>query len=208
MTEAPSTIQPTAESETQSTTQMFTIEEFVRLYDTEGPFEIIDGERIPMSPSVFGPNEVAKILFLALSAYEQTTRLGEAFFETAFVLPGELSSNWVKGSRTPDLMFIRAERLAQYRATTLDFRERPLMLVPDLVVEIISPTDKFADVNRKVIKYRQDGVRLIWLVDPQAKTVMVYMADSNQQTLLSGEILLTGSDVMPGFEVVIATLFV
>jgi Uma2 family endonuclease len=43
-----------------------TLEEFVRLYDAEGPFEIVNGERVMMSPVVIGHNEVAKRIFAPL----------------------------------------------------------------------------------------------------------------------------------------------
>jgi hypothetical protein len=119
----------------------------MRRYDAEGPFEIINGEVIPVSPSVFGSGHVAAWLHdqivLYLAAHPDGGQaIGSVFSEMPFVLPDTPSSAWVTGSRVPDLMFIRAGRLADYKAAVSDWRLKPLALVPDLVVEVISPTDR------------------------------------------------------------------
>src|SRR5262249_33992178 len=124
------------------------IEEFIRLYDEQGPFEYVNGEFIPVSPTNSGHNILAKKIMNLLDGYTASRNLGEAFMEAPFVL--EDKPNWVKGSRVPDVMFFRAERLKAFKANTPDWREKPFLLVPDLVVEIISPTDRYSDVADKI----------------------------------------------------------
>jgi Uma2 family endonuclease len=181
-----------------------TLEEFVRLYDQEGPFELIDGKRIPVSPTVSGHQELAKQFFLALLPYEQVHKLGEVFFEASFVLTQ--STSWVKGSRLPDVMFVSKERLVAFRALP-DAKHKPYILVPNLVVEIISPTDNRDAVMRKIDLYLQDGVQIVWLVDMERKTVTVYSAGSSQPTILTVSDMLDGGTVLPGFGLTVSTLF-
>src|SRR5258708_19321457 len=130
-----------------------TLEEFTRQLN-QAPFEWINGERITLSPSVAGPNYIAKIIFRALLPFEERG-IGEVFTEAVFVLAEK--SNWVKGSRVPDVMFFNAARLATYRREHPDWRNQPYVLVPDFVVEVVSPTDIYSEVNAKVDAYLADG---------------------------------------------------
>ncbi len=188
-------------------TRVMTIEEFAQRYDEEGPFEIIDGEIIEMSPSVFGPSEIADTLMTALKLYAIPRKLGNAYMEIPFILPDTYSPQWVKGSRVPDVMYFRAEKLAAYKSDTKGYRTLPLMMIPDLVVEVVSPTDNYTEISKKITRYLSDGIKIVWVVDPQTKTVSVHLLGSKQQTNLSGEDKLTGGDVIPGFEITVASIF-
>src|SRR5512145_1931942 len=107
-----------------------TLTEFVRLYEQDGPFEIVDGERVILSPTVQGHNNVASNLLWALMSYVNPHNLGKLYIEAPFVLVYE--TNWVAGSRVPDLMFVTGERLEAYRDADPDWESKPLVLVPDL----------------------------------------------------------------------------
>lgn len=183
---------------------VMTLDEFMRRYDQEGPFEILDGEIVPKMPSVSGHTEIIKWFFVALLPYEQRG-IGEVFTEATFVLSD--IPDWVKGSRIPDVMFVSAAKMAAYRLQTPDYRSKPYILIPDLVVEVVSPTDNYTDINKRVARYLSDGVRLVWVVDPQLQTIVVHVAGSNQQTTLTGEMLLTGGDVLPDFSVMVREIF-
>jgi Uma2 family endonuclease len=182
------------------------LDEFMRRYD-ETPIEIINGEILPMSPQSTRSARIAGRLFLRLSEYVLNNSLGEAFIEAPFALIQTGDSDWVKGSRTPDVMFIRSERLKQLSEQNPDWEDNPMTIPPDLAVEVISPTDRFTNVNQKIAKYLEDGVQLIWVVDPQAKTVTVYRAGSSQQVLLTRDDTLTGDTIVPDFEIALADLF-
>lgn len=183
------------------------VADFVRLYDAEGPFELIDGERVPLSPNVFGPVYYANRIARLLDDFSISRSLGQAFVEATFILADADYPNGVKGSRVPDVSFYRAERLNAYIAAQPDWGARPLALIPDLAVEVVSPTDAYADVLRKVRLYRQDGVPLIWVVEPGAKLVTVHAAASEQQTTLAGDQRLTVGDILPGFDISVAQIF-
>lgn len=186
---------------------VISIEDFMRLYSDEGPFEWIDGERVPVNPQITRSGRIAFRLARKLADYVDANDLGEVFTETPFILPTERKSRWVKGSRVPDVMFASAARLVSLAEEYPDWEDMPLPLVPDLVVEVISPTDKFSDVSKKIGRYLLDGVRLIWLIDPEQQIVIIYEQGSNQQTMLGVDRVLAGGEVIPGFKMSIASLF-
>lgn len=180
-----------------------TLEDFVRLYDEEGPFELIHGLRIPLMPPVIIHGLTARALFLALYNYCVAKALGEVVFELPFVLV--YGSNWVKGARIPDVMFFAASRWEQYIRETEDWQLKPYILVPDLAVEVLSPNDSFSETQEKVTAYLRDGVKLIWVVDPIRKRVTVYQGD--RFTTLTEADTLNGGEVVEGFELELKTLF-
>jgi len=184
-------------------TKTLTIEEFVRKYD-EAPFEIINGRLIPVHPPLYGHSKAIKRIYDAILFYNQEHYYGEVFTETTFII--EYQTDWVAGSRVPDVLFVRKERLKAYEAETENSDLKPLALVPDLVVEVVSKNDTYSDVNEKIDAYLDDGVELIWVVDPQRKRVAVY--EGNDQPVMLGEgDSLSGGDVVPGFELKVSEVF-
>jgi Uma2 family endonuclease len=91
------------------------LDEFIRLYDTEGPFELVNGERIPKIPNVAGHGLCAEMLRHSIHAYVAHNKLGQVMVNQVFVL--SYTSNWVAGSRIPDVMYYTADRLEGYKAT-------------------------------------------------------------------------------------------
>jgi len=186
------------------------LEDYNRLYDQEGPFEIIHGERIPKMPQVAGHGEVIDIVRDGINGHSVGKKLGRAFSEQTFVL--SYSPGWVTGSRIPDVMYYTAERLEAYKAANPDWKKKPYILVPDLVVEVISPTDDLSELSDKVDLYLTDGVRLVWVMDFNKENVSIHTLISTQpftkqQTTLKIGDTLTGGEIIPGFEIPVATLF-
>jgi Uma2 family endonuclease len=168
-------------------------------------FELIHGQRVPKMPPVAGHNESLDTLYMRLRSHTDAHDLGLTRSETTFVLPDEYDEHWVTGSRTPDVMFIAKARIEAYRAAHSDWRDKPYLIVPDFVAEITSPNDSFSDVDAKVDAYLADGVRLIWIIDPQRRKAFVYTRDDDPQRLVgTGE--LSGDDVIPGFKIQLVVL--
>lgn len=172
--------------------------EFIRLYDQEGPFELIDGEMRQLMPNVAGHGAILKLLYDLLIGYEKSAGI-IVQRELPYVL--SYSPNWVKGSRVPDLMIFRTERINTYMEEVLDWRDKPYLLTPDLVVEIVSPTDNYGDVDDKVARYLADGVRLIWVINPRTRTIHVYTLGTDRFQRLTADDTLDGGDVVAGFSV-------
>lgn len=188
-------------------TAVMNLDDFMARYSDEGPFELVTGEMLPVTPQIARSGRVGGRLFRHLAAYVEENALGEVFIETPFVLLLD-NTQWVKGSRVPDVMFYSAEKLTTLAAAVPDWEDKPLIGVPDFVAEVVSPTDKFSTVNAKITTYLRDGVRLLWLIEPEQQTVTVYAGDSNQQMRISGlDSTLSGDAVIPGYTIKLADLF-
>ncbi len=183
------------------------LEDFINKFDEEGPFEILDGEIVPKMPNVFGHTEAANNIALFINIYALPKKLGKAYVEGTVIKPDSFDRNWVKGSRIPDVLYVSQERLNDYKDANPDWENRPLALIPDLVIEVVSPTDSYTEINQRVKRYLNDSVRLVWVMDPQERTIVIYVPNSDQQTTLSGEAKLTGGEVIPGFEVALTEIF-
>ena len=74
-----------------------------------------------------------------------------------------------------------------------------------LAIEVLSPSDGFSPVLRKVISYWKAGVRIVWLIDPEDRTLTVFRAPDRVCTLDENDTL-SGEDVLPGFTCTVADL--
>jgi Uma2 family endonuclease len=105
-------------------------------------------------------------------------------------------------SRAPDTAFISWGRIPAGPLSEDSLAE----VVPDLAVEVLSPSNTKAEMARKRREYFQAGVRLVWEVDPRARTVAVF--DSPERfLLLDATQTLDGGAVLPGFVLPLADLF-
>jgi Uma2 family endonuclease len=123
-----------------------------------------------------------------------------------FILPDTYDKNWVSGSRIPDVMFVRREKLEAYKQQNPDWEDKPYILLPDLVIEIVSPNDSYTEIDDKVGLYLKDGVGLVWVINPQNKTVSVHSPD-NRSIRLTVKDTLNGSDVLPEFSIPVENIF-
>ena len=172
------------------TADTMTLEEFLE-NDLEG-YEYVQGELVPMSPNSMEHGEICSnvILYLSLHVFEH--QLGRSYTAgTTF----HLGDRVVK----PDVAFVSTERLPENR-------DKGSPIPPDLAVEVVSPADKQYDVTEKAFAYLKAGTRLVWVIEPVAKTVMVYRSETDF-TLLTCEDTLTGEDVVEGFACSVAELF-
>ncbi len=79
-------------------------------------------------------------------------------------------------------------------------------IVPDLVVEVVSPTNSAYEVEEKIVEYLEAGVRQVWLI--YAITGRVYIHDSlSSVKVVSGDGDLDGGEIIPGFKMPVARLF-
>ena len=77
---------------------------------------------------------------------------------------------------------------------------------PDLVVEVVSPSNTIREVNDKAFMWLGHGVRLVWLVYPYTRTVDVYQGGRTVTTLTEDDSL-DGLDVLPGFACAVSEIF-
>lgn len=182
------------------------LDEFIKAINDQ-PFELINGEMIEKMPNVAGHTMMIRLFRRLIEAFVDNLGLGYVFAESTYVLPEKYDSNWVKGSRIPDVVFYEKQRLDAYMSEVEDWDQKPFLLVPDLVIEVLSPNDSYMAVDEKVDAYRHDGVRLIWLVDPQRKKVAVHRIADIQPEILTRDKTLSGEDVLPGFTARLTDIF-
>ena len=167
-----------------------TLEEFLE-NDFEG-YEYVKGELVPMAAAAIVHGEIGSNVHFLLASHVRENKLGRLYIaETTF----QLSDRVVK----PDVAFVATDRLSEDK-----YKGMPI--APDLAVEIVSPTDKHYDVTEKALAYLKSGTRLVWVIEPVAKTVMVYRSETDF-TLLTCEDTLTGEDVVEGFACPVVQLF-
>jgi Uma2 family endonuclease len=77
---------------------------------------------------------------------------------------------------------------------------------PDLVVEVLSPSDRMTQINRKLDHYFEHGTKLVWLVNLPKQQVHIYTPDSIE-ALTGPNDVLTGGAVLPGFKCKLGRIF-
>ena len=75
-----------------------------------------------------------------------------------------------------------------------------------MAVKVLSPSDSLKELGRKIGEYLENGVPLVWLVDPAQKTVTVYRSLSQTEQLDSNDTI-TAEPVLPGFSVQVRRFF-
>ena len=80
-----------------------------------------------------------------------------------------------------------------------------MMTAPDIAVNVLPYDGKILEADHKFELYLDDGVEIMWVVDPKQKTVTVRQRDSYKK-LKVGDVL-TGGDVIPGFELAVQAIF-
>lgn len=167
--------------------------------DSDARFELDQGEMIPMSPPSAEHGDMALNLGSALRRFVRKHGLGAVYVETGFVL-----SRHPDVVRSPDVSFVRAQRLAGIN------REKFIEGAPDLAVEIASGSDRPAQLARKVQQYLAAGARLVWVVDPPGRLVHEYgRADKEGRVLRAGrpQGKLSAPELFPGWSMRVKELF-
>lgn len=179
-------------------------EEYLAMPETNLRYEIVDGEMI-MSPAPTSEHQwFLSNLFDALRAYVKRKKLG-------VVLPAPVDVLIRKAplkTRQPDILFLSAERTGITGRAQL--RDMPVIEVaPDLVVEVLSPSDTRGVLRNKLQDYIKIGVRECWLISPQAETVEVLRLslEGAKRIHLFGAGDMLRSEILPGFKMKVDEIF-
>jgi Uma2 family endonuclease len=181
-------------------TLRLTHEEFEQLChnNPERAFELTKDGELEIMPPVGGDSGKQELgLGARLYIWNEQTGLGEAFSSsTAFILPNS-------AERSPDAAWVQ---LSRWEALTPEQRKKFPPLAPDFVIELRSETDSLKKLQEKMVEYRDNGVRLGWLINPQQKQVEIYRPARDVEILEAPESL-TGEDVLPGFVLSLNSMF-
>jgi Uma2 family endonuclease len=169
-------------------TKRLTYEEFLELPEIKGRYEVVDGELI-IAPSPTPKHQFnSRNLFLLLHHFVASHQLGEVLYAPLDVLVQQKPLR----TRQPDLLFISKERSGIIGQQMIEGG-------PDLVVEILSPSNTRPDIEEKLKDYGSIDVRECWLVSPEARTVEVLKFSSGRWERLGlygiGDIIM--SEVLP-----------
>ena len=158
-------------------------------------WEFIQGEVIMHSPALHRHLQATKRLFSLMDAHVRVNNLGIVHIEKALCV-------FPRNDYQPDIAFFGTAKAALTDADTLKFP------IPDLIVEVLSPSTEARDRGVKFLDYALHGVGEYWIIDPVAETVELHR--------LSGDIYppvppqaegLLSSDILAGFEIPVRSVF-
>jgi Uma2 family endonuclease len=176
-------------------TRPVSIEEFARM-SGDGSWELIDGELVAVNPAAVRSSRIGGRFYSRLEAFVDGGILGWAYpADAGFILFADRAT-----VRSPDAAVVLKGRVV----------EEPdgfMPVPPDLAVEVLSPSDRIADALAKIAMYFEAGVRLVWLVNPATKLVTVFRPDADASVLGVGDVL-DGGEVLPGFSIPVADIFI
>ncbi len=186
---------------TQVAERLITAPEFALLPDPPegGKVELVRGRVVAMPPVGPEHGERAGLLVSMLTYFTRENDLGKLRVETGYWLA--LDPDLLRG---PDVSFVSKQRLAGEELYHGGVRQ-----VPDLAVEVVSPSDRDVDVQEKVDDYRAAGVQRVWVVRPALKTVTVHRPGGDAHTY-GGDNALSSDDAgfdVTGFRLALAELF-
>lgn len=177
--------------------RLMTVDELLSLPDDGMRHELVRGELRTMTPAGWEHGEITSVVDTSLRTHVTTHGLGR-------VGAGDIGF-WITRNpdtlRAPDLAFISAARLPRSQRMP-GFSDMP----PDLVIEIVSPTDRYTDVAEKVAGWLEYGVRMVALIDPRRRLVSVQCPGKPLRELREDAVL-EGQDVVPGWRLPIRDIF-
>ncbi len=182
---------------TMTKTKLITAAELLRLYSEGVRGELIRGELYETMPSGQQHGEIAMQIGHLLLRFVRPRRLGRVMGSDAGV--------WLERDpdtvREPDVAFFAADKMPPGE-TVRGYAEA----VPNLVVEIASPSNSAREVRDKARMWLSFGVRLVWVVYPDARAVELHTVDGGRRVLAEGDTL-DGGDVLPGFSCEVSDIF-
>ena len=175
--------------------KVWTEAELMALPDDGRKYELVEGEIVGGNTGI-EHEYIGGRLFGPLSILVYELKLG--------IVCGSSAGYWMKSGnlRSPDLSFIAKERLQGLRHAPKKFFQG----APDLVVEILSPSDAVDGLHEKIGEYFESGARLIWVLNPEEETVLVYHSPQPDRLLKAADSV-DAEDVIPGFSMPLSELF-
>ncbi len=160
--------------------------------------ELVEGEIVEMSKPTGLHGQITLLFSLKIGNYVLSNGLGVVTAaDTGFIV--ERNPDGRDTVRGLDIAFISSTRVPDVLPDQL------VDVVPDLAVEVISPSNEAADIHRKIRQLLAAGTTLVWIVYPTTRTVEVHMRSG--ATTLEEDDVLSGGDVLPGFEVPVREIF-
>jgi len=162
-------------------------------------YDLIDGELFEMPASGGVHGRLASKISRYLGIYADEHDLGEVTVETGYHPPDNRNT-----LLSPDVAFLSKAKVPD------PFPDKYIPVMPDLAVEIVSPSDALKQVRRKATTYLQNGTQLVWIVIPSEKGIDVCRTVTGARLdieFVGQDGVLSGEDVLPDFELTVGVLF-
>ena len=178
-----------------ATKTVLTAQEFDNYpFEEDKRYELDEGELIEMTRPTYKHNRVLGYLFVELTVYFRRTRTGQALISENLYA---LSPNT---RRAPDVAVILGDRHEELK------NAKVIPVIPEIVVEVLSPGETPRMIHRKLKQYFGAGVKEVWLIDPDPREIEVWKGPSLPDPVLGGGDVLT-SALLPGFALPLEELF-
>ena len=176
-----------------STKTLMTVEQFAGMItaDTEN-YELVEGELVPLSSGTPFHAKILRHLMRLIEDFFEANGLGDGY-------PGLDCRTGERSVRRPDVSVFLADR-----AKRIDRYQVPVPFAPDIAVEVLSPSERAVDVNRKVREYLAAGATEVWLLDENNQEVFIHSAAGIRRLEATESI---ETPLLPGFSASIADLF-
>ena len=179
-----------------ATTVRVTLQQFLALPESKPYLELMDGEvcEKPM-PNARHGELVAELIYL-LKAYQRRNHMFRIVTE---VRHADIEHEWVF---LPDISVTLTARLAEIHGAG----NGPMLVMPDIAIEVLSPEDRPGMIARRIAYYRRAGVALVWVVNPETESIRVW--DSGHEPFEADSTLpLSAAPILPEFALDILALF-
>jgi len=174
-----------------------TSDDLAAMTDRSQRYELVEGELRTMSPAGNRHGMVALMLAARVNIFVSANKLGRTFAaETGFLIARDPDT-----VRAPDFAFITRQRVEETGPVDGYWPG-----APDLLAEVVSPNDSFAEVERKALGWLATGCKVVWVVEPTQEHVTVYRSPSDI-VVLSKDQSLVEPTLLPEFSMPIAELF-
>ncbi len=177
-------------------TPLMTAEELAQLPDEGGRYELVAGVMHKMAAASYHHAKLANRFAHKLTTYVEAHQLGEVSGESGWVLATNPDT-----VRIPDAAFL-VQRRVTAEAEVAGFQRG----APDLVLEVISPTDSYSEVAAKVDEWLAGGARMVVIIDPRKHIIRVHRSKTEAVTLHAADTL-DGGDVVPGWRLPVHEIF-
>jgi Uma2 family endonuclease len=162
-------------------------------FEEDKRYELDEGELIEMTRPAYLHNRILKNLTCELEAFCRKSRVGEVLIsENLYALSSSTR-------RAPDAAVILGDRSKELQ------NARVIPIIPDIAVEILSPSETQRKIHRKLKQYFAAGVKEVWLIDPETREAEIWKGPALSDAADVADTLT--SPLLPGFSLLLADLF-
>lgn len=172
------------------------LQEFLVLPESDERFEFVDGDLKPKVSPKYQHSKAQLRLLTFIHDWCEQQQSGRVLPEWAVILQRQ-GRDWVP---VPDLLYVSYERLPQMWE-----EDAPCPVVPELVIEIISPGQSFGEIAQKAEDYLRAGVDRVWVVDTKVQSVTVFRKDGGFEALQAEQVI--SDPLLPELSIQVGALF-